>query len=238
MVAKKARTSAADDEVDQFELDDKLLAIEKLHELQEELELVNEEASEKVLEIEQQYNEKRKPVYAKRKEIINSIPNFWLTAFLSHPTLGRMLSEEDREIFTYLESLDLEDFNDVRKGYCITFNFKPNPFFENTKLTKTIKYFDEGTLRPTGSTIIWKEGKGPADDSDHGQIGNKRPLPDDSFFKWFRAEDPVEVEQDEVAELIKEELWPNPIEYLNNEDDEDDEDEEDNDGEDGSEPDV
>lgn len=41
---------------------------------------VNEEASEKVLEVEQKYNEIRRPVYVKRNEIIKAIPDFWLTA--------------------------------------------------------------------------------------------------------------------------------------------------------------
>lgn len=41
---------------------------------------VNEEASEKVLEVEQKYNEIRKPVYVRRNEIIQKIPDFWLTA--------------------------------------------------------------------------------------------------------------------------------------------------------------
>ena len=41
---------------------------------------INEEASEKVLELEQQYNVIRKPVYDKRNDVIKSIPDFWLTA--------------------------------------------------------------------------------------------------------------------------------------------------------------
>lgn len=45
---------------------------------------INEEASEKVLELEQQYNEIRKPVYDKRNDIIKSIPDFWLTAVSSY----------------------------------------------------------------------------------------------------------------------------------------------------------
>ncbi|KAL0332066.1 UNVERIFIED_CONTAM: NAP1-related protein 2 [Sesamum calycinum] len=106
--------------------------------------------------------------------------------------------EELEKIFKYLDSLEVEDFKDPRKGYCITFNFKANPYFENTELTKTIKFFDEGTLRSTGTTIRWKEGK--------------------------------------VAELIKEDLWPNPIEHLNNEDDEDYT-EDDDDGDEGDEDD-
>lgn len=41
---------------------------------------VNEEASDKVLEVEQKYNEIRRPVYNKRNDIIQNIPDFWLTA--------------------------------------------------------------------------------------------------------------------------------------------------------------
>lgn len=41
---------------------------------------INEEASDKVLEVEQKYNEIRKPIYDKRNDIIKSIPDFWLTA--------------------------------------------------------------------------------------------------------------------------------------------------------------
>lgn len=41
---------------------------------------INEEASDKVLEVEQKYNVVRKPVYDKRSEVIKAIPDFWLTA--------------------------------------------------------------------------------------------------------------------------------------------------------------
>ncbi len=53
---------------------------------------INEEAYNKVIEVEQKYNEICKLLYDKRNEIIKSIPDFWLTAvsyyccstFLSH----------------------------------------------------------------------------------------------------------------------------------------------------------
>ncbi|KAG5035112.1 hypothetical protein JHK87_010022 [Glycine soja] len=41
---------------------------------------INEEASDKVLEVEQKYNEIRKPVYNKRNDVVKSIPDFWFTA--------------------------------------------------------------------------------------------------------------------------------------------------------------
>lgn len=53
---------------------------------------VNEEASDKVLEIEQKYNEIRRPVYLKRSDIIKSIPDFWLTAVSCLSTLKKSIS--------------------------------------------------------------------------------------------------------------------------------------------------
>lgn len=229
---KKSKVADKTGEEDSDHIDSELvLSIEKLQEVQDELEKVNEEASDKVLEVEQKYNEMRRPVYVRRNEIIKAIPDFWLTA-----------------IFRHLDSLDVEDFKDVKSGYSITFTFKPNPYFEDTKLTKTFTFFDEGTTKITGTNIKWKEGMGPAHGVNHVKKGNKRPPSDESFFTWFsetQQKDTIDGLHDEVAELIKEDLWPNPLKFFNNEADEDsdgedddedkDDDEEDDDDEDGDE---
>ncbi|XP_052175739.1 NAP1-related protein 2 isoform X2 [Diospyros lotus] len=212
---------------------DLVLSIEKLQEIQDELEKINEEASDKVLEVEQKYNEIRKPVYDKRNDIIKGIPDFWLTAFLSHPALGDLLTEDDQKIFKYLTSLEVEDFKDVKSGYSITFNFNPNPYFEGTKLTKTFTFLDEGITKITATSIKWKEGMGIPNGVAHEKKGSKRPHADESFFTWFsetEQKDDMDEIQDEVAEIIKEDLWPNPLTYFNN-----DADEEDADGEEGDE---
>ncbi|XP_027330339.1 NAP1-related protein 2-like isoform X1 [Abrus precatorius] len=206
-----------------------VLSIEKLQETQDELEKINEEASDKVLEIEQKYNEIRKPVYDKRNEIIKSIPDFWLTAFLSHPALSELLNEEDQKIFKYLGSLEVEDNKDVKSGYAITFNFSPNPYFEDTKLTKTFTFLEEGTTKITATPIKWKEGKGIPNGVNHDKKGNKRVPFDVSFFTWFsdcEQKDDMDDIHDEVAELIKDDLWPNPLTYFSNEPDEEDVDDE------------
>lgn len=239
MVADKGKKlKAAEKGEDEIDVD-LVVSIEKLQEIQDDLEKINEEASDKVLEIEQKYNEIRKPVYDKRNEIIKSIPDFWLTAFLSHPALGELLTEEDQKIFKYLSSMDVEDFKDVKSGYSITFTFNPNPYFENTKLTKTFTFREEGTTEITATPIKWKEGMGLPNGVNHGNKGSKRPLPDESFFSWFRETQEKDIHDevlDEVAEIIKEDLWPNPLTYFNNDPDEEDAygDEEDEEGREGN----
>ncbi|TYI35593.1 hypothetical protein ES332_A03G086800v1 [Gossypium tomentosum] len=228
MVADKGKKMKVAEKVEEENHDqidgDLVISIEKLQEIQDELEKINEEASEKVLEVEQKYNEVRKPVYDKRNEIINSIPDFWLTAFLSHPALGDLLTEEDQKIFKYINSLEVEDFKDLKSGYTITFNFNSNPYFENTRLTKTFTFLDDGT-KITATPIKWKEGKGLPNGVNHEKKGNKRQLAEESFFAWFadaQQKDDMDEIHDEVAEIIKEDLWPNPLTYFNNEADEED----------------
>ncbi|XP_018674272.1 NAP1-related protein 2-like isoform X4 [Musa acuminata AAA Group] len=185
MVADKGKKSKVEEEASDPIDGELVLSIEKLQEIQDEIEKVNEEASDKVLEVEQKYNEIRRPIYKRRNEIIQSIPDFWLTAFLSHPVLGDLLSEEDQKIFKYLVSLDVEDSKDVKSGYSVTFNFSPNPYFEDASLTKTYSFYDEGTTNITGTTIKWKEGMNVANGVAHEKEGGKRPLAEESFFSWF-----------------------------------------------------
>ncbi|KAL9227369.1 hypothetical protein vseg_003063 [Gypsophila vaccaria] len=211
-----------------------VLSIEKLQEVQDELEKINEKASDEVLEVEKKYNEIRRPVYDKRNEIIQAIPHFWVTAFLSHPALCELVSDEDNQIFKHLTSIEVEDSKDVKSGYSISFNFSPNPYFENEKLTKTFTFLDEGTTKVTATSINWKEDQGIANGANNEKKGNKRPHAEESFFSWFTETQPNDDDiHDEVAEIIKEDLWPNPLTYFNNDADEvefeGDEDDEEND---------
>ncbi|KAJ6760535.1 TESTIS-SPECIFIC Y-ENCODED PROTEIN [Salix purpurea] len=59
----------------------------------------------------------------------------------------------------------------------------------------------------------------------HEKKGNKRLLADESFFSWFGNTQPkgtIDDMQDEVAEIIKEDLWPNPLSYFNTDPDDED----------------
>ncbi|KAM1428852.1 hypothetical protein ACFX2I_045115 [Malus domestica] len=217
---KKAKLTERAPEDDAYHLDKEfVLSVEKLQEVQDELDKVDDEESAKILEIEQEYNEIRGPVYVKRNEIIKAIPDFWLTSLMSHPVLCDILSEEDQKIFKYLNSIDVVDFKDDKMlGYSVTFNFNGNPYFEDTKLTKTFTFIDGETTKITGTPIKWKEGTGLANGVTDEKNGRKRPHVDESFFSLFDSA----IEHDEMVEIIKNDLWPNPLKYFNNEADEED----------------
>lgn len=60
-------------------------AIEHIDEVQNEIDRLNEQASEEILKVEQKYNKLRQPFFQKRSELITKIPNFWVTTFVNHP---------------------------------------------------------------------------------------------------------------------------------------------------------
>ena len=55
-------------------------ALEEIDACQNEIDALNEKASEEILQVEQKYNKLRKPHYEKRNDVIHKIPNFWVTA--------------------------------------------------------------------------------------------------------------------------------------------------------------
>lgn len=242
---KRARTDGAKEDGGEPIDSALLLSIDKLQEIQDEIERVNEEASEKVLEVEQKYNSIRRPVYVKRNEIIQKIPDFWLKAFLSHPVLGDLLTEHDQQIFKHLESIFVDESEDIKLGCSIALTFSSNPYFEDKKLTKTYSINDEGTIVVKATSIKWKTGMDIVNGKFLTEKGEKRLLIDESFFTWFSNTENdsfAHGEMDQVADIIKEDLWPNPLKFFNNEledefeeedeeevsdEDEDDEDEDD-----------
>jgi template-activating factor I len=53
--------------------------IDEIDLVQNQIDSLNEEASEEILKVEQKYNSKRKPHFEKRTSLIKKIPHFWVT---------------------------------------------------------------------------------------------------------------------------------------------------------------
>jgi len=215
-------------------------SIEKIDEIQNNLDGLTEKASAEILQVEQKYNKLRQPYYTKRNEMIKSIPNFWATVFINHPQVSAILGEEDEDALQYLTAISVEEFEDIKSGYKMKFQFKANPYFTNDTIEKQFHlHDDEIPSGPTSTQIQWKPGKSLVNVAKNGTApGAKRKNEEtqQSFFSWF-TENP-EAGMDEIGEAIKDEIWPNPLQfYLGNMEDDDEgleeEDLDDEEGEDG-----
>uniref|UniRef100_A0A0K8TTM3 Putative dna replication factor/protein phosphatase inhibitor set/spr-2 n=1 Tax=Tabanus bromius TaxID=304241 RepID=A0A0K8TTM3_TABBR len=198
---------------DEAQNEDESEILEQIDACQNEIDAINEKASEEILKIEQKYNKLRKPFYEKRGEIIKRIPNFWVTIFINHQQISGILEEEEEECLHALTKLEVEEFEDIKSGYRINFHFDENSYFENKTLTKEFHLGSNQEPSSTSTPIQWKEGKNLLKNLLSKPFNNKRKrnLEHKTFFDWYTDNsDPV---NDEIAELIKDDLWPNPLQY-------------------------
>ncbi|KAI0230969.1 Protein SET [Lamellibrachia satsuma] len=187
-------------------------AIEQIDEVQNEIDRLNEQASEEILKVEQKYNKLRQPYFQKRSELIGKIPNFWVTAFVNHPQVSALLNEEDEEALQYLSKVEVQEFEDIKSGYKINFHFDENPYFENKTISKEFHLNDTGEPSSKATPIQWKAGKDLTGKLNGKTMGKKRPHEEqESFFGWFT--DHGEAGADELGEVIKDDIWPNPLQY-------------------------
>jgi len=199
--AKRARTDNLEnpEEVD--------AAVTDFHKAQDELNKLNEDASEKVLAIEQEYSNLRRSIYEKRNKAISKIPGFWGTTF--RHALGGDATEDDLAVLSYCNELDVEDFPDIKSGYTIKLKFlEENPYFKNQELVKTYHYVEGSSLKIKSTRPQWHEGYEP-----QAEAGDQvRPY---VFLDWFMSEEETveSLMTDPIADLIKEEIWPNPFKY-------------------------
>ena len=132
-------------------------ALEDIDGCQNEIDAMNEKASEEILKVEQKYNQLRRPFFDKRNEIIARIPKFWLTAFINHPQISSIIEEDEEDALQYLSKLEVEEFEDIKSGYKIKFHFSANPYFSNDSLCKEFQLGTSGDPTSTSTAIEWKE---------------------------------------------------------------------------------
>ncbi|NWT20025.1 TSYL5 protein, partial [Vireo altiloquus] len=210
-----------------------------LEAVQLELEAVEEEAARAFRRLRARFCLRRRPHLQRRNRLIQHIPGFWVTAFLNHPQLSAMISDRDEDALSYMTSLQVprvgfwggiwgfvdppevtqlspqvEEFGQSRPGCRIRFFFSVNPYFQNDVVAK------EFVRGPSGGCWAWRGGTTPTSCSsrrcfwgsrDPRSRPHKGPPAPRSFFAWFG--DHSFPAGDRVAEIIKEELWPNPLQF-------------------------
>lgn len=191
-------------------------ALEEIDACQNEIDALNEKASEEILQTEQKYNKLRKPFFGKRNTITEKIPNFWVTAFVNHPQISAILDEEEEECLQFLRTVNIEEFDDIKSGYKITFGFNENPYFSNDTLVKEFHLGTTGDPTSKSTEISWKEGKNLVKKAEERQgvnsSGKRKMVVDRTFFQWFS--DNSDPAADDIAEVLKDDMWPNPLQYF------------------------
>lgn len=192
--------------------------LEQVDACQTEIDELNEKASEEILTVEQKYNKLRKPFFDERNTLINKIPNFWVTAFVNHPQISAILTEEEEECLHYLTKVEVEEFEDIKSGYRLKFHFQQNPYFDNDVLCKEfhLALNEDVNSEPTSTSVPvkWKDEEVDLTKTIPQEMpGQKRRRAGMylTFFTWYLDNSDPSV--DDIAEVIKDDMWPNPLQY-------------------------
>lgn len=180
---------------------------DSLEAIDQELSNVNAQADRAFLQLERKFGRMRRLHMQRRSFIIQNIPGFWVTAFRNHPQLSPMISGLDEDMMRYMINLEVEELKHPRAGCKFRFLFQSNPYFRNEGLVKEYERRSSGRVVSLSTPVRWHRGQDPQAHIHRNREGNTIP----SFFNWFS--DHSLLEFDRIAEIIKAELWPNPLQY-------------------------
>ncbi|XP_007952264.1 testis-specific Y-encoded-like protein 4 [Orycteropus afer afer] len=173
----------------------------------QELSNGNVQADRAFLQLERKFGLMRRLHMQRRSFIIQNIPVFWVTAFRNHPQLSPMISSQDDDMMKYMINLEVEELKHPRAGCKFKFIFQCNPYFRNEALVKEYERRSSGRIVCLATPIRWHRSQDPQSHVHRNREGNTIH----SFFDWFSDNNLLEF--DKIAEIIKEELWPNPLQY-------------------------
>eukprot|EP00618_Florenciella_parvula_P036358 CAMPEP_0119499956 /NCGR_PEP_ID=MMETSP1344-20130328/22249_1 /TAXON_ID=236787 /ORGANISM="Florenciella parvula, Strain CCMP2471" /LENGTH=333 /DNA_ID=CAMNT_0007536003 /DNA_START=30 /DNA_END=1031 /DNA_ORIENTATION=+ len=153
------------------------------------------------------------------------VPNFWLQAIARCEPLAELVEQDDLQALSFCTDVRVTDDKDYT-GFKIEFDFKTNPYFTNTILTKTYKVpnmFEPGEPvldSVEGTEIAWKPKQNLCFDEKKKKQRAKKSGKErvvvtktkkESFFHFFIAPDmdafktqmeSGELEEEEMEELM------------------------------------
>ncbi|SCN59667.1 nucleosome assembly protein, putative [Plasmodium chabaudi adami] len=222
-----------------IENDDPLIPfIKDFEDIQKDIEQLDIKCAHEQMNIQKQYDEKKKPLFDKRDVIIQKVPCFWANTLRKHPALSDIVPE-DIDILNHLTTLDLKDNMDNNGSYKITFTFsdKAKEYMEPLVLVKHVTFDNNQEKVVECTRIKWKDGKNPIAAVSNSRIDIDNEMPKWSVFEWFTTEELHD--KPDLGEIIRREIWHNPLSYYlgledfddfdEDFDDDDDEDEDDDD---------
>lgn len=153
-------------------------------------------------------NRLRRPHLDQRSSIAKTIPGFWVTALLNHPHLSAHIDETDEDALSYMTDLEVETFKNNKLGYRIRFHFRRNPYFQNNIIMKELHLGMGGSPMSFSNPILWHRGHNLTTHSEPKKTGRGVYQ---TFFNWFSDHsNPV---QDDVAQILKDDLFRDPLRY-------------------------
>ncbi|XP_058570912.1 testis-specific Y-encoded protein 3-like [Neofelis nebulosa] len=180
--------------------------LEALEALQIELQPVNKQASREHARLQLRMWQRRQRHLEQRSALIQGIRGFWAKAFVNHPQMSALISKPDESMLRHMTNLKVEEHKFPRECRKILLFFVKNSYFQNEVVTKEYVLGLAGYRASHSSPIQWHPR--------YRQEAYRRRHDNSSlnFFNWFS--DHSFAGSSRIAEIIIEDLWPNPLPYF------------------------
>ncbi|XP_042348158.1 testis specific protein Y-linked isoform X2 [Plectropomus leopardus] len=179
-----------------------------LAQVQMRLEALEKKSARLHQRLELKISRQRRPHLDQRSSITKSIPGFWVTALLNHPHLSAHIDETDEDALSYMTDLEIESFKNNKLGYRIRFHFRRNPYFQNNIIMKELHLGMGGSPMSFSNPILWHRGQNL---TAHSEPRKSSRGVYQTFFSWFS--DHSNPGQDDVALILKDDLYRDPLRY-------------------------
>ncbi|KAH8548517.1 hypothetical protein BGW37DRAFT_506446 [Umbelopsis sp. PMI_123] len=179
-------------------------------EIQQQLEKIGKDTADADRQLYIQRNKLMKPIYAKRREILKKVPNFWGTALGNNQMMVTLFEDVDQDLLNNITDFHVEHDDENPDSYTVSVSFAKNDDFENETLTKKITVNEDGeTAQVEKATVNWKNGKKRKAGAEDEEVT--------SFIDWFANDDHI------IGSFFRDDFFPDAINYFNGDDDSDDE---------------
>nr|XP_030708221.1 testis-specific Y-encoded protein 1-like [Globicephala melas] len=182
-----------------------LEALQALQALQLELSTLNTQASRTYTRLKRRICQRRESHLDGRSAIIQGIPGFWTRAIMNHPQISAVISDQDEDLLSYMINLEVKELGHPRHHCKLKFFFRPNPYFWNDVILKEYHLSIAGYRASRSTRIYWFW------DYERGAPSHRQDPTGLHFLTWLSDHNCPG--SNKIAEIIGEDLWPNPLRY-------------------------
>lgn len=186
------------------------------------------------------------PAEGQQMDCPAGIPSFWLVVLKNVGEISSMIYEHDEEALRYLVDIRAFSMPSPNLSFQLEFHFAPNPFFQNSVLTKTylmkctpdeedpFNFEGPEIYKTIGCEIMWNAGKKITEMAVRNDNEPPQIFKADSFFNFFSPPELIMGEMEynerveaylendfEVGHYLKERVVPRAVLYYTGEIEED-----------------